>query len=434
MTIQNRVSVYFLALTCLIFPRQTTAQATPAPVVTLAEVLDLARQRNPDIQAARSNWQMAEAKILPTKTWEPPAVSLQYMGFPRDSANVGTAPEKRYGLSQDIPFPGKLHYKGKAAEHAARLEREIYRSTEFDVMARVKTAYYKLMLSQRAIRILNENLEVMRRFAKIAESKYSVGKASQSDALRAQVELAKMLSMLLVAEQDKETKQAELNALLDKSPEEPLGLAQEPAVEPLPYAYEELERIALAERPEVHAAGHHVDHMQATLAASRADYLPDFMVQYTLRTRQGMANDSMGMVKMSLPFLYFWRRNSEVKSVRFELDQARAMLRSAQVATKADIKDYFTKVQTSRRLVELYKSSVLPQAEQAVKVSESAYQTDRVDFLNLLDSQRALLDFRLEYYQILAQYGERVAGLERRVGRDLLGPKESLKSEENHHE
>ncbi|MBI3288087.1 MAG: TolC family protein, partial [Elusimicrobia bacterium] len=167
MTIQQRLSVCFFALACLVLPWQAAAQSTPAPVVTLAQVLELARQRNPDIQAARSNWQAAEANVLPAKTWEPPAIGLEYMGFPRGSANVGGAEEKRYGLSQDIPFPGKLHHKGKAAEHAARLERELYRSTEFEVMARVKAAYYKLMLSQRAIRIFNENLEVMRRFAKI---------------------------------------------------------------------------------------------------------------------------------------------------------------------------------------------------------------------------------------------------------------------------
>lgn len=406
--------------------QQPLSQSTPTPAVTLAEVLALARQRNPDIQAARGNWQSAEARILPAKTWNPPQIGVESWGFSR--ANVGAAPEKWYDLSQDIPFPGKLRYRGKAAEHAARREKEVYRAAELEVMAKVKAAYYSLMLSQRASLILNENLEVMRRFAKIAESKYSVGKASQSDALRAQVELTKMLNRMVTVGQDKETSQAELNALLDKAPEDPVGLAQEPALEPLPYSYEELERIALAERPEVHAAGHHVDHMQANLAVGRADYLPDFMVQYTLRTRQGMPNDSVGMVKMTLPFLYFWRRNSEVKSVRFELDHARAMLRSAQAAAKADIKSYFTKVQTSRRLVDLYKTSVLPQAEQAVKVTESAYQTDRVDFLDLLDSQRALLEFRLEYYQTLAQYGRHVAELERRAGRDKLGPKET------HHE
>lgn len=398
------------------------AESAPVPPVTLAEVLASARQRNPDIQAALGNWRSAEAKILPAKTWNPPQIGFESWGFSR--ANVGAAPEKWYDLSQDIPFPGKLRYRGKAAEHASRREKEVYRAAELEVMAKVKAAYYSLMLSQRAILILNENLEVMRRFAKIAESKYSVGKASQSDALRAQVELTKTLNRMLTAGQDKETSQAELNALLDKAPEEPVGLAQEPALEPLPYTYEELERIALAERPEARAAGHHVDHMQASLAASRADYLPDFMVQYTLRTRQGMSNDSVGMVKMTLPFLYFWRRSSEVKSVRFELDHARAMFRSAQAAAKADIKSSFTKVQTSRRLVDLYKTSVLPQAEQSVKVTESAYQADRVDFLNLLDSQRALLEFRLEYYQTLAQYGQHMAELERRAGRDLLGPKE----------
>lgn len=414
----------------LVLSGPSYAQESGTAPASLAQVLELAKERNPEIQAARSQWQRAEATVVVSKTWEPPQIGYESWGF--TGTGVGAAPEKWYDVSQEIPFPGKLRYKGRAAKHEALREKEIYRATERDIFAKVKAVYYRLMLSQRAMQIFKENVEVMRRFAKTAESKYSVGKASQADVLRAQVELTKMLNMLVTVEQDNETAQAQLNALLDKSPQEPVGSAQEPPLEPIPYSYEELEAIALAERPEVHAAGHHVDHMRANLAASRADYLPDFMVQYTLRTRAGMPNDSVGMVKANLPFFYFWRRNAEVKSVRFELDHADAMYRAAKTMARADIKEYFTKVRTSRRLVDLYKTSVLPQAEQAVKVSESAYQTDRIDFLNLLDSQRALLDFRLEYYQTVAQYGENLAELERRVGRDLSGPKEPIKPEEHH--
>lgn len=395
------------------------ARSAP-PAASLADVLEQARQRNPEIQAARSEWERAEAAVLPAKTWEPPQIGYESWGF--TGANVGAAPEKWYDLSQDIPFPGKLRLKGRAARHAARRQEELFQATELDVLAKVRAAYYRLMLSQRALQIVNENVDVMRRFAKVAESKYSVGKVSQADALRAQVELVKMLNMSVMIQQENETNQAALNALLDKDAEAAVGLAQEPPLAPLAYAYDELSRIALAERPEVHAAAHHVDHMRANLASSRSDYLPDFMVQYTRRTRVGMPNDSVGMVKMTLPFLYFWRQRSEVKGARLELDHAQAMKRSAEAETRADIKEYFAKVQTTRRLIDLYKTSVLPQSEQAVKVSESAYQTDRVGFLDLLDSQRALLDFRLEYFQTLAQYGQNLAELERRVGRDLFAP------------
>lgn len=406
--------------------------ARPAPVaapLALADVLQEARQRNPDIQAARSEWRRAQAGVLPAKTWEPPQIGYESWGF--TGTNVGSAPEKWYDLSQDIPFPGKLRLKGRAAAHEARRQEELFRATQLDVLAKVKAAYYRLMLSQRALQIVSENVDVMRRFAKIAESKYSVGKASQADALRAQVELMKMLNLSVMIQEENETSRAALNALLDKEAEAPVGAAQEPPLTPLAYGYEELSRIALAERPEVHAAAHHVNHMQATLAASRADYLPDFMVQYTLRTRQGMPNDSVGMVKMTLPFLYFWSRRSKVKGARLELDHAQAMKRSAEAATRGDIKEYYSKVRTTRRLVDLYKTSVLPQSEQAVTVSESAYQTDRLGFLDLLDSQRALLDFRLEYFQTLAQYGQNLAELERRVGRDLFTRVET-KTEERH--
>ncbi len=416
-----------LSFYCAFFP---PASGAAEPTLSLAAVLEEARRSNPEIQAARSQWLGARAAVLPAKTWEPPQIGYESWGF--TGTRVTSAPEKWYDISQEIPFPGKLHYKGKAADHESRRLEELYRATELDVLAKVRAAYYQLMLSQRAARLIQENVEVMRRFAKTAEAKYSVGKASQADALRAQVELGKMLSMLVAVQQEGESDRALLNALLDREAESPLETAEEPPVAPLAYAYKELEEIALAERPEVHAASHHVSHMRANLAASRSEALPDFSLQYTRRTRQGLPADSVGVVKMSLPFLYFWRQGARVKSARFELEHARAMRRQAQALTRAEIKRYYSKVEAGRRLIELYKTSVLPQSEQAVKVSESAYQTDRIDFLNLLDSQRALLDFRLEYYQTVARYGENLAELERRVGRDLSGPKRPIRTEEQH--
>jgi outer membrane protein TolC len=69
--------------------------------------------------------------------------------------------------------------------------------------------------------------------------------------------------------------------------------------------------------------------------------------------------------------------------------------------------------------VELYRTTLLPQAEQSLRVAEAAYQSDRIDFLNLLDSDRTLVDFRLEYFRNLAEYGKNVAHLERALGVDL---------------
>lgn len=410
------------------------AQSTPAEPaaqrLVLSQVLQEARDNNPEIKAARETWEAAQARILPEKTWKPPEVGLEYWGF--SGANVGSVPERWYDLGQEIPFPGKLHFKGLAAAHEARRQEELYKGVELDVLTQVKSAYYQYLFTIKALQILTENVDVMRRFAKIAESKYATNKVSQSDVLRAQVELTKTLSALLILEQERDTAQAKLNALLDRSPEELLGLPEEPPLAQLEFSYRDLERAALAQRPEVMAANHHINHMKSSLDAARADYLPDFTLQYSRRTRDGLPDDSIAMIKMSLPFAYFWRQNAQTRAVKAELGHAEAMLRSEQDTTRSDVKEKWTKVQATWRLVDLYRTSVLPQAEQSVKVTESAYQTDRIDFLNLLDSQRALLEFRLDYNQYVSQYGQSVAELERVLGGELASVKAGAIEEHNH--
>src|SRR5690349_1344883 len=81
--------------------------------LTLAQVLNLAKEQNPDIAAARNEWEMSKAKVTAAKTWPDPEIGVEYWGFPRSSLNVTRANERWFDVAQTIPFPGKLTLKGK---------------------------------------------------------------------------------------------------------------------------------------------------------------------------------------------------------------------------------------------------------------------------------------------------------------------------------
>jgi outer membrane protein TolC len=83
------------------------------------------------------------------------------------------------------------------------------------------------------------------------------------------------------------------------------------------------------------------------------------------------------------------------------------------------VKDALVKVQTQQRLIDLYRATVLPQAEQSLQATIAAYQTQQTDFLSLLDSYRMLQMFKLEYYEATAMYEMNFAMLERAVGKKL---------------
>ncbi|HLG18840.1 MAG TPA: TolC family protein [Bdellovibrionota bacterium] len=396
------------------------ANADAPPPAALRDVLEIAKQRNPEIAAAQKRWESARAQISVARSIPDLEFGVEYEGINQNTFDFGSAMETWYRVGQTIPFPSKLVYKGRAASFAAQREEAAYRTAERDVFARVKESYYALMFADRSVQISKENVEILRKFTRIAASRYGVGKTSQSDVLRAQVELSKANNMVVTLEQELQTVQARLNALLDRKPNDPFGPLEEPRVLPLNKTYAEMESIALKERPEIRGAQRELEKMQAEVGAMKSEFLPDLQIEYGWRDYGGSLqaqNDSSVLFKLNVP-LWFWRQKSQVSSAQSERQRAAEMLRGAQAATRSEIQEFFVHVDTARRLVELYLTTLLPQAEQSLRVAEAAYQSDRVDFLNLLDSDRTLIDFRLEYYRYLAEYGRGTAHLERVLGVD----------------
>lgn len=381
------------------------------PVLDLEEVLAEAESKNPEILAAKKKWEEEKANVW-SNTLPDPQVGVEYWG----------KNETWYDVSQEIPFPGKISLKRKSQRHEAKRQWELYEAKQKEILQKVKAAYYGYFLARREIEIFEDSVNFLKHFATVAESKYSVNKATQAEVLKAQVEYSKALNSLVTLGQDKETMQAELNALLDRAPFEPLGKPAEPPLPSIDLKYEDLEDIALENRPEVHAARHHVDHTKAEQWAARSEFLPNAMLQYSRRTFDGdeMPDDNIVMVKFNVPMLWFWRQGSLVKAAKKAKEGAEAELRSMETMTRAEVKSFLVKVQTARRLVELYKTSVIPQSETSLKVSLTGYEAGTTGFLDLVDSERTWLEFQMEYYQYLAQYWSYLAALERLVGKDLI--------------
>ena len=384
--------------------------SSPVPELTLPEVIKEAIARNPEIEAAHKNWEAEKAKIW-TQTLPDPQIGVEYWG----------KNETCYDVSQTVPFPGKMLLKRRAQAHEAKRQFELYDAKKKEILQKVKAAYYSYYLAWRQVEIFEESVNFLKDFSAVAEKRYSVNEAPQVDVLKAQLEYSKALNTLITLGQDKESMQADLNALLDRHPNVTLGRPGEPPLPSKEFRYEDLEQVALENRPEVHAARHHVDHMKAELHATEADFLPDAMLQYSRRTFSGtdMKDDNIVMVKFNVPILWFWRQGSQVKAAKKAKEGAEAELRSTETMTRADLKSMGVKVGTARRLVDLYRTTLIPQAENALRVSLTGYEGGTLRFLDLLDSERSWLDFQLEYCEALAKYWTYLASLERVIGKDI---------------
>lgn len=416
------MTVNVLLLSLLLGSAAELRAQTPAGVssgtISLQQVLQAAERDNPEILAARKRWLAFQKRVSQAGTPDKPRLDLERMYVPSGSSVLTQADEKSLAITQEIPFPTTLFLRRGAAAKEAAMAEQSYRAKIRTVLARTRSAYAMLFLAHKSLAIINENIDLMRRFSKVAESKYTAGHAGQSDALKAQVELTKMLNMGVMLEQDKETAAAMLGALLNRNSGEPLGVPAEPALPKVEQSLEIVSALALAERPELKEASLNVERAGKSLAVARSEYLPDLMLQYRRRNDSMRGRTHDAVLGLSIP-LWFWKPAAMAGEARAVREMAEAELEGMKAMTSAEVKTAWVRAQTARRLADIYRTSVLPQADQAIRVAEAGYQANKTTFLDLLDAQRSLLNFRMEYYQFLADYEQRSAELERIVGREL---------------
>jgi len=391
-------------------------QPPPGGEVRLRPLIEEALQRNPEVQAARARLEAALARIPQAQALPDPRVSVS----PETTSTFSRHLETEFNVSQTFPFPGKRELQGRIATHEAEQIREELRAQERQVAGGVKAAFYELFRAHKAIDVKRVEVEILRTFAWIAEARYEVGKAAQQDVLKAQVELAKALTDLVTLEQARETAQAALNTVLNRSPRDPLGVPIPREIRPFVLRIDDLERFALENRPQLRAAQRAIDREQAALDLANRQYFPDVSVGVTYKVEAQARDHWEAGVSINIPWLFTKSRyDARVKETEAQVASARANRDTLRNLTLFRVKDLFEKVKASERVATLYRTSIMPQAAQVLEAAIAGYQTGQVDFLTLLESQRALREGERVYFSAWADFEQRQAELERLVGLDL---------------
>lgn len=375
-----------------------------------------ALRRNPRLKAALSDWRAAQN--LPAQVVWP--------AFPRGGYGAAIEPiETKSGpargslfVQQSIPFPGKLILRGKIAARQAEVARQDYLETLNRVIQETKTAVYELAWVYEAIRITEETRDLLARMEGVAREQYKVDKVTQQDVLKAQVELSRTRNDLLTLEDDRQSAVARLVAILDRPPGSPIGRPAPVAVRETVPSEEALYDLARENRPEIAAAGAVVRRDESLLTLRKEGYIPDFTLGFQ-HTAIGDGPDAYGVTfGLTLP-LWIPKIRASVREGEKRVESSRARLRNAENQTFFEVKDNHARWTTSTRLVKLYRDTLIPQAEQSYRAAEAGYRAGKVDFLNYLDSQRTLLDFRLQHERAKIESLQRLAALERAVGQGL---------------
>ena len=113
------------------------------------------------------------------------------------------------------------------------------------------------------------------------------------------------------------------------------------------------------------------------------------------------------------------KQDKKVQETRIKQSSVEYRYRNVANSVEQMLQQSLTNLEKHQRLVDLYKTGIIPQAEESLESSMAGYQNDKVDFLSLLDSELTLFEFRLDYHRFVADYHKAVAELEALTGTDL---------------
>ena len=392
--------------------------------IDLEFVIDEAINNNPELLATGQRWEAAKKRIKKVKSLDDPTLKIGKVNAPGNPFNIGDEAVKdarimspaTIGISQKIPFPGKLKLRGKVASEAAEMKKNVMENKVQEIIAEVKLAYYELYFIYKSIEINKESRDLLKNFTKIAESKYSVGKVSQRDVLAAMVELSKSVNDITVLEHEKRSLEARLNNLLNRRSDTPLGRPKDFKMHRMLFKFDELEEIALQSRPILLRSEHAVKKNKLSLELTKKDYFPDITAMIEYRRIDDFPSDTWSSaLTFNIPWLWSKQRY-RVEEAKDELKAAIADKEAVNSQTLFELKDIVSRIIASESTVNLFKTSVIPQAKQSLEAARIGYETGSVDFLTLVDSQRTLLNAKLQYYKSLTEYEQNLAKIEKTVG------------------
>jgi outer membrane protein TolC len=389
------------------------------PSVPLAALVEEARQKNPEIQAATHGAQAAghaarQAGALPDTQF-----MLQHLsvGSPRLFAGYTNSDFAYIGLgaSQEFPWPGKRALRMQVADAQADAMLTQSGAVSRMVIEQVKIAYFKLAYLQATFEILLRDDKLLGEMEQIAESRYRVGQGNQQEVLKAQLQHTRILQEINMHHREQGQLQVQLKQLLARAQDSP-DIVTEPLRErSLPGNASELLQQARQNNPEINARERLLQRADLQTELARKEFRPDFGLQYLYQNTDRKFRDYY-MLTFTVTLPNRGRRRAELAEATENRQSAAADLNAEVQRRQAEVQDQYVMAKTSAEQLRIFREGLMPQSEAAFRAAMAAYQANRQDFETLLSSFRDSLDFEEQYQKELSEHESALARLESLTG------------------
>jgi len=407
-------------------PKELPESANPVQLTeqsTLSDYLEFAALNNPGLEAAFMRWKAALERVPQAGSLPDPRFSYRY--FIREiETRVG--PQKQaFEIGQMFPWFGKLNLAADVAAQAAQSQFQKYESAKRKLFLEVKDVYHEYYYLGRAIEITREHVELIKHVEQVARTRYKTATAGHPDVIRAQVELGKLEDRLSSLRDLQQPVTARFNAALNRLVGASLPRPKKPVVGVL-----DVEESLLFERlaqghPDLLALESMSKQYQKAKDLATKDLCPDMTLGLSYMDMGDApfgANPSdsgkdavAAMFSINIPIQ---RKRISAKVREAKLRQLAAVQeeknRSNQLSVQ--LKSALYRLRDAERKIDLYGDTLLAKADESLRVTEVAFRSAKGSFLDLIDAQRAYLEFQLAFERAQADHGQGLAQIEWLVG------------------
>ena len=390
-----------------------------APLLTLDDAERIALARNPEIAVAARKLAMIETNVAAAGALDDPEAMYREWGVPLSQPWNYNQAQNMFMITQTLPGPGRRSLRTALARSDVSVAKDELAVARLRVEVEVRKAFYNLLEARDELRIHDEHVDIARQAIEAARIRYTVGKVPQQDMLKAQLELTRLGEHMIRFDRDARVAKAQLNTLLGRDAAAPLRIEGDYGLIASLPSEANLEQQSVQVRPDLLEAEAAAAKSRQQQALAKKAYVPDFTVSagYMLMpASNNMRNTYMVEGSMTLPWLDHRKHDAEIAGAAAAVTEQDAELAAMRTQAFGQIAQARVETDAAQRLAALYQNALRPQAEATLHAAVIAYENNQSDFLNLLDSQMAVIDIELASLQAAADFQMHLADLESAVG------------------
>jgi cobalt-zinc-cadmium efflux system outer membrane protein len=357
----------------------------------------------------------ADALVVQSKARPNPALTVEVEDFAGSGAYGGfDEAQSTISLSQTVELGGKRNRRIEEASAAVDVAESEYFARLTERTAEARLAFIAVVAHQDAVTLTTKAEEWAQDLVADAKRRRTAGSASGAEVAKAEIALSDARMARARAERALTTARRRLTARWGK---------EVPDFERAEGALGELVAVPSAERldtrlganPEVARWNAEVRRRDARAARETSEAIPDVTVGVGYRRLSGPDEDAV-VAGISIPLPVFDRRRGARDSAEMEAEQARQLLRAAELERRVEIDATLAFREGAREELETMTRDVLPQASATFESVRRGYREGRFPYLDVLDARRTLLDAELRVVAVKRDIDDAAVEIGRLIG------------------